>query len=250
MAGFLGQFGFGKQSGIDLDGELAGLMPTPAWKQKRFKQPWWPGETVIAGIGQGYVLASPMQLAVATMALANRGVIYRPQLIRGWRDPVSGKLAHAAPLAMGRIPLSPRNLQLVREAMIDVMRPGGTAALAGAGAPYLIAGKTGTAQVKSIKQGARYDERRTAAHHRDHALFIAYAPADNPKIALAVMVENGGHGSSTAAPIARKVMDYWLLGKPPTPQAPAEEENPAEEREDSRPGDEDGLAIVVPEAQQ
>ncbi len=251
MVGFLGQFGFGQRSGVDLDGELSGLLPTPAWKQRRFKQPWWPGETVIAGIGQGYMLTSPMQLAVATMALANDGMLYKPQLVRAWRDPVSGKVSHAAPQVMGKIPLSPRNLQLVREAMIDVMLPGGTAAGAGAGAPYLIAGKTGTAQVKSIKQGARYDEHRTAAHHRDHALFIAYAPADNPKIALAVMVENGGHGGSTAAPIARKVMDYWLLGKLPalsvSEEGAAETVEAVEEAEDSGPSDDTASSSILPE---
>jgi penicillin-binding protein 2 len=215
MAGFLRQFGFGQRSEVDLDGELPGLLPTPEWKQRRFKQPWWPGETVIAGIGQGYMLASPMQLALATMTLATHGVVYKPQLVRAWQDPLTGKVVHAAPTRMGKLDFNERNLRLVQEAMVDVMLPGGTASVAGAGAPYLIAGKTGTAQVKSIKQGARYDEHRTALHHRDHALFIAYAPADNPKIALAVMVENGGHGGSVAAPIARKVMDYWLLGKLP-----------------------------------
>jgi penicillin-binding protein 2 len=238
MAGFLGQFGFGKKSGVDLDGELAGLLPTPAWKQRRFNKPWWPGETVIAGIGQGYMLTSPMQLAVATMALANHGVLYKPQLIRAWQDPLTGKITYAAPQVMGRIPLQEQHLQLVREAMIDVMRPGGTAAAAGAGAPYLIAGKTGTAQVKSIKQGARYVESQTAAHHRDHALFIAYAPADNPKIALAVMVENGGHGGSIAAPIARKVMDYWLLGKLPTLAVSEEPVASETEAEDNGPAEE------------
>lgn len=250
MAGFLGQFGFGKKSGVDLDGELSGLLPTPEWKKRRFKQPWWPGETVIAGIGQGYMLTSPMQLAVATMALANKGVMYKPQLIRGWRDPITGKTTYAASQVVGKIPLSPRNLQLVQEAMIDVMLPGGTAAGAGAGAPYLIAGKTGTAQVKSIKQGARYDERGTAAHHRDHALFIAYAPADNPKIVLAVMVENGGHGGSTAAPIARKVMDYWLLGKLPTLSVSEEPAAAQDESEDSGLADEAVSNVVLPEAQQ
>lgn len=252
MADFLGRFGFGRKSGVDLDGELAGLMPTPEWKEKRYKQPWWPGETVIAGIGQGYVLASPMQLAVATMALANNGVLYKPQLVRGWQDPVSGKTTLAAPQVVGRIALDSRNLQLVREAMIDVMRPGGTASAAGAGAPYVIAGKTGTAQVKSIRQGARYVESQTAAHHRDHALFIAYAPADNPKIALAVMVENGGHGGSTAAPIARKVMDYWLLGKLPALSVSEEEARAApqaqEEQEDSGPAEEPAPPYTVPEA--
>ncbi len=258
MADFLGRFGFGHKSGVDLDGELAGLMPTPAWKQKRFKQPWWPGETVIAGIGQGYVLASPMQLAVATMALANNGVMYKPQLVRGWQDPLDGRTSLVAPEVVGRIALNPRNVQAVREAMIGVTRPGGTAAGAGAGAPYVIAGKTGTAQVKGIKQGSRYVESQTAEHHRDHALFIAFAPADNPKIALAVMVENGGHGSTVAAPMARKVMDYWLLGKRPGQAAVeptartvpgstgGEEEQEDEEQEDSVPaeGDAAGDAAI------
>ena len=242
MAGFLGQFGFGKRTGVDLDGELAGLMPTPDWKQKRFKQPWWPGETVIAGIGQGYVLASPMQLAVATMALANQGTVYKPQLLRAWRDPATGQTHQAAAVVAGKIPLNVGNLQLVREGMIDVMLPGGTASGAGANAPYLIAGKTGTAQVKGIKQGARYSESATAAHHRDHALFIAFAPADNPKIALAVMVENGGHGGSVAAPIARKVMDYWLLGKLPKAEAaPHVTPDAEQEREDSAPAAPDAV---------
>ena len=237
MAAFLEQFGFGKRTNIDLDGELAGLMPTPEWKKKRFNQPWWPGETIIAGIGQGYVLASPMQLAVATMALANNGVVYKPQLLRAWQEPGSTKMHYAAPQVVGRIPLKESHLQLVRDAMVDVMLPGGTAAVAGANSPYLIAGKTGTAQVKSIKQGARYVESQTAKHHRDHALFIAFAPADNPKIALAVMVENGGHGSSVAAPMARKMMDYWLLGKLPSTTAPviapSEESEVSEDSEDS-----------------
>ena len=251
MAGFLSQFGFGRKSGVDLDGELAGLMPTPEWKSKRFKQPWWPGETVVAGIGQGYVLATPMQLAVATMALANDGVVYKPQLIRAWRDPASGKVGYAAPQVVGRIKLTPEYLRLVKEAMIDVTRPGGTAAGAGAGAPYLFAGKTGTAQVIGIKQGARYVESQVHARHRDHALFISFAPADNPKIVVAVMVENGGHGGSTAAPVARKVTDYWLLGKLPTiyaPEEPAHEPIP-EEQEDSGPAG-DGAVVPPPEVTQ
>ncbi len=222
MAGFLSQFGFGKKSGVDLDGELPGLMPTPEWKKKRFKQPWWPGETVIAGIGQGYVLATPMQLAVATMAIANNGLIYKPQLIRAWRDPASGLVSHSAPQVMGRIAMKPEHLRLVREAMVEVTQPGGTASIAGANAPYLFAGKTGTAQVVGIRQGDKYDASRLSAHNRDHALFIAFAPADDPKIVIAVMVENGGHGGSTAAPVARKVIDYWLLGKLPTIYAPVE----------------------------
>lgn len=238
MAGFLSKFGFGHKSGIDLDGEMAGLMPTPAWKKKRFKQPWYPGESVIAGIGQGYVLTTPLQLAVATMALANDGVVYKPQLIRAWRNPNTGKLGYAAPQVLNRIELTPENLRVVKEAMVEVMLPGGTASIAGANTPYLFAGKTGTSQVVGIKQGARYIESQVAARHRDHALFVAFAPADAPKIVVAVMVENGGHGGSTAAPIARKVIDYWLLGKLPSVAAQKQLEAvpaPEEEIEDSGP---------------
>jgi penicillin-binding protein 2 len=246
MAGFLGQFGFGKKSGVDLDGELPGLMPTPEWKKRRFKQPWWPGETVIAGIGQGYVLATPMQLAVATMAIANNGVIYKPQLIRAWRDPASGLVSHSAPRVMGRIAMKPEHLRLVREAMVEVTLPGGTASIAGANTPYQFAGKTGTAQVVGIRQGEKYDASRIAARNRDHALFIAFAPADDPKIVIAVMVENGGHGGSTAAPVARKVIDYWLLGKLPTIYAPVEPgaEVPEEEEVEDAVATEETPAIA------
>ncbi len=246
MAGFLAQFGFGQKSGVDLDGELSGLLPTPEWKQRRYKQPWWPGETVIAGIGQGYVLATPMQLAVATMAIANNGVVYKPQLIRAWRDPSSGLLSNAAPRVLRRIPLNPEFLRLVKEAMVDVTLPGGTASAAGANAPYQFAGKTGTAQVVGIRQGEKYDASRVAARNRDHALFIAFAPADDPKIVLAVMVENGGHGGSTAAPVARKVIDYWLLGKLPTVYAPVVPGAAAQEEEveDAGPVDETVTPVV------
>lgn len=235
MSEFMSRFGFGRKSGVDLDGELAGLMPTPEWKKKRFKQPWWPGETVIAGIGQGYVLATPMQLAVATMAIANNGTVYKPQLIRAWRDPVTGRISQAAPQVMGHIDLKAEHLRVVKEAMVEVTLPGGTASIAGANTPYLFAGKTGTAQVIGIRQNETYNASRVAARHRDHALFVSFAPADAPKIVVAVMVENGGHGGSTAAPVARKVIDYWLLGK--LPDAPIQEapEVVAEETEDAAP---------------
>ncbi len=218
MHDFLIQFGLGERSGVDLDGELAGLMPNAAWKTRRFKQPWWPGETVIAGIGQGYVLATPMQLAVATMAIANDGVIYKPQIIRTWRDPKDGRTHTAAPEVVRKLTLQPEHLRLVKAAMQAVTQPGGTASGAGAGAPYTFAGKTGTAQVVAMnKSGGSVSG---SARHRDNALFIAFAPVDKPTIALAVMVENGGHGGSTAAPIARKVLDYWFLGQT-TPGAAA-----------------------------
>jgi len=215
MHDYLAQFGFGEKSGIDLEGESSGLLPSRDWKQRRWKKPWYPGETVIAGIGQGYHLTTPLQLVTATAMLANGGRRIEPRLVEAIRDPFSHAWQPLPPTVHGQVKIDPANLAEVREGMLDVMRPGGTAVVAAAGAAYAIAGKTGTAQVVGIKQGARYDDSKLARHHRDHALFIAYAPADDPKIAIAVLVENGGHGGGTAAPIARAVMDYYLTGKRP-----------------------------------
>jgi len=215
MHDYLAKFGLGEKTGIDLDGESSGLLPSRDWKQRRWKKPWYPGETVIAGIGQGYHLTTPLQLAAATAMLANGGKRIEPRLVQAVRDPLSHVWQPQPGAARGQLAIDPANLEVVRAGMMDVMRPGGTAAAAAAGAPYTIAGKTGTAQVVGIKQGARYDASRLARQYRDHALFIAYAPADAPKIAIAVMVENGGHGGSTAAPIARAMFDYYLTGKRP-----------------------------------
>jgi len=215
MHDYLAQFGLGEKSGIDLEGESSGLLPSRDWKQRRFKQAWYPGETVIAGIGQGYHLTTPLQLATATAMLANGGKRIEPRLVQAVRDPLNHVWQPQPAVVRRQVAIDPENLGVVRAGMMDVMRPGGTASVAAAGAPYTIAGKTGTAQVVGIKQGARYDESRLARQHRDHALFIAYAPAENPTIAVAVMVENGGHGSSVAAPVARAVFDYYLTGKRP-----------------------------------
>lgn len=215
MHDFLSRLGFGTKSGVDLQGESSGLLPSKEWKKKRFKQPWMLGETVIAGIGQGYHLATPMQLAAATAALANGGTFYRPRLVKAVRDSRTRQERVVQPEVAWKNNFDPENVARVREAMTDVLKPGGTAVGAGLGAPYTIAGKTGTAQVVGIKQGAKYDEKRVADRHRDHALFVAFAPAEAPRIAVAVMVENGGHGGSTAAPMARAVFDYYLLGKKP-----------------------------------
>ena len=212
---FISHFGFGKKTGIDIDGESTGVLPSAEWKMKRFKQKWYVGDTVSVGIGQGYDLVTPLQLAVATATLADNGTQMRPQLVQQIQDAKTGVITPLAPEVVSTLPIKPENLTLVRDAMIDVMRPGGTAARAGAGAPYAIAGKTGTAQVVGMKRGEKYVASQIEERHRDHALFIAYAPADNPKIAVAVLVENGGHGGSTAAPIARAVFDYYLLGKLP-----------------------------------
>ncbi len=212
---YLSEFGFGKKTGIDIEGESAGLLPSQEWKAKRFKQKWYAGDTVSVGIGQGYNLVTPMQLAVATAALANNGVVYQPHLVRETRSPNGDKVRKAPQVQTFDAKVPPEDQDLVRRAMIAVTQPGGTAVIASAGAPYAIAGKTGTAQVIGIRQGASYNESSVAERHRDHAWFIAYAPAEQPKIALVVLAENGGHGGGTAAPIARKVMDYYLLGKLP-----------------------------------
>lgn len=233
MHAFLSQFGFGQKTRIDLQGESPGLLPSRAWKAKRYKQAWYPGETVIAGIGQGFNLATPLQLAVATAALANGGVTYRPQLVQAIIDSRTGQRRELAPQPLHNIQLNSADLQAVIAAMIGVTRPGGTAAAASAGAPYLIAGKTGTAQVIGIKQGAKYDERKIRESHRDHALYIAFAPADAPRIAVAVLVENGSHGGTTAAPIARAVTDYYLLGKYPKKTLIDASESPAGGRDDN-----------------
>jgi len=217
LAAFANHFGFGRKSGIDIDGESPGLMPTPEWKARRWKQKWYPGETIITGIGQGYTLVTPLQLANATAILANNGVAARPHLVTRIQESGNGVI-HPVPVQIvDRLELKQENIDLVKQGMMGVTQPGGTAASIGAGAPYLIAAKTGTAQVVGIKQGEKYNASAIDERHRDHALFIAYAPADAPKIALAVIVENGGHGGSAAGPIARQVMDYYLLGKEPTP---------------------------------
>jgi penicillin-binding protein 2 len=227
LTSFVRHFGFGRKSGIDIDNvngksENGGLLPTPEWKQRRFKQPWYPGETVIVGIGQGYTLVTPLQLAQATAILANNGVAMKPRLVSHIEDAQSGKKQIIVPVIQDRIELNPNNVEIVKRGMIDVTLPGGTAASVGANAGYSIAAKTGTAQVIGIKQNEKYNESTINERHLDHALFIAYAPAEDPTIALAVIVENGRHGGSTAGPIARKVMDYYLLGKVPVSEAAKE----------------------------
>ena len=222
LTSFVSHFGFGKKTGVDLVGEIEGLLPTPEWKWRRWKQKWYPGETVIVGIGQGYTLVTPMQLAQATAVLANSGVAMQPHLVRSIQKHNGGE-QHPMPVTkLDDLALDPKNIELVRAGMVDVTKPGGTAASVGAGSSYNIAAKTGTAQVVGIKQGAKYNAGSMDERHRDHALFIAYAPAEDPKIALGVLVENGGHGGSAAGPIARKVMDYYLLGKEPSIPSQAE----------------------------
>lgn len=231
---FIGQFGFGQKAVIDIDGEVAGLLPSQEWKQRRFQQKWFVGDTISIGVGQGYMLATPLQLAFATAILANDGRVFRPHVVRQIQDSQTDAITVIEPQPRAEIALSAENVQHVRDAMIDVTRPGGTAAWAGLNAKYLFAGKTGTAQVIGMK-GQKYDEKNVNERHRDHALFIAYAPADDPKIALAILVENGGHGGTTAAPIARQVLDYYLLGKEPPPPKPVAQVKPAVQEPDEEP---------------
>ena len=222
---FMTPFGFGAKTGLDIDGELPGLQPSSDWKWQRYKQKWYAGDTISVGIGQGYWLATPMQLAMAVATLANGGTPVRPRLVRAVQDARTQEVRELPVRAGDPLDFKAEHLALVKAAMIDVTRPGGTAMRAAQGAPYLVAGKTGTAQVVGMKAGEKYDESRVKEQHRDHALFIAYAPADDPKIALALLVENGGHGGSTAAPIAREVFDFHLLGKrPPGRQKLGDEE--------------------------
>ncbi|HLP98045.1 MAG TPA: penicillin-binding protein 2 [Sideroxyarcus sp.] len=216
MYSYLSRFGFGKKTGLDMDGETSGLLPSTEWKARRHNQIWYPGDTVSAGIGQGYNLVTPLQLAFATATLANDGVAYQPHLVKEIRRS-RGEPLLTEYKQLFDLEIPPEHIKLVKDAMEAVTKPGGTAAGAGYGAPYRMAGKTGTAQVIAIKQGEKYIESKVSEYNRDHAWFIAFAPADKPRIAMAVLAENGGHGGSTAAPIARKVLDYYLLGKLPKP---------------------------------
>ncbi|MEO8991569.1 MAG: penicillin-binding protein 2 [Nitrosospira sp.] len=228
---FTSQFGLGKKTGIDIEGEASGLLPSQEWKMRRHKQKWYAGDTISVGIGQGYNLTTPLQLAFATAILAGNGTAFRPHLVKQVLNNDKEVVREIAREPLYTLNLNPDNLRAVRDALIDVTRPGGTAALAGADAEYVFAGKTGTSQVIGMKQGEKYVESKVQERFRDHALFISYAPAENPKIALSVLVENGGHGGSAAAPIARVVMDYYLLGKLPAEAATETTEQNEEENE-------------------
>lgn len=215
LADFMRPFGFGQRSGIDIPGEAVGVLPTPEWKRTRFsrreQQSWFGGETLSVGIGQGYNAYTPLQVANALAGLVNNGVIYQPHLVRNVVDSVTGERYPVVTAPKERVALDPQHVSAVKAAMLDVTRMG-TAAKVFAGAPYESGGKTGTAQVFSLR-GQKYEEGRVAERLRDHSWYVAFAPADKPRIALAVLVENGGFGSQSAAPIARQVLDYFMLGK-------------------------------------
>ena len=231
IARSLAPFGFGSRTGIDLEGESAGILPSPEWKRKRFRTPeqqkWYAGETISIGIGQGYHSYTPLQLAQVTATIANNGVVYKPRLVNHVDNQRTSTRRTLEPEATARVPMKQEHVDFIKRAMAGV-NISGTGARVFAGAQFTSGGKTGTSQVIAIKAGEKYIEKNVAERHRDHSLFIALAPLENPKIALAVIVENGGFGSVAAAPIARAVLDYYLLGKlPPEPkQVP---ENPAKE---------------------
>lgn len=231
IANFMGPLGLGSRTGIDIQGESEGVLPSPAWKKKRFKKPeqqkWYAGETISIGIGQGYNSYTLLQLANATATVAAGGVMFKPHIVKFIEDAKTGQREVVEPTPLRTLPYKPEHVALIRDAMVGVNK-WGTGARAFRGAEYEVAGKTGTAQVYSLK-GTIYKANEIHERLRDHALYIAFAPADKPKIALAVVVENGGFGAEAAAPIARLVLDYYLLGK--RPQGPAETQPGAEGEE-------------------
>ncbi|MDT8383803.1 MAG: penicillin-binding protein 2 [Gammaproteobacteria bacterium] len=212
LSQFLEPFGFSDITGIDISGELTGLVPTRAWKRREKRQPWYPGETLITGIGQGFFLTTPLQLATATAALSHYGSQLRPRLVAATEDPGSGEKVWLPSIPNVAVPVgNPDNWNYIIRAMTKVVHSShGTARRISQGANFKIAGKTGTAQVFGIKQDEKYVEEDIAKKLRDHALFVGFAPADRPRIVVAVIVENGGSGGAVAAPIARQVMDDYL----------------------------------------
>lgn len=216
MHDFLTNFGLGQRTGIDLNGEPSGLVPSQEWKRRVQDLPWYPGETLIAGIGQGFVLATPLQLSVMTATLANRGERIEPRLV----NHLSYSLDHSEEViesqkgqVLNTISVDDQHIDTVIEGMRSVIDGSrGTARAIGNGAEYSIAGKSGTAQVVNIAQNEKYDEEQLTEFQRKHALFVSFAPVEDPRIAVSVIIENGGGGSANAAPVARKVMDYYLLG--------------------------------------
>jgi len=216
MHTYLDQFGLGRPTGIDVPGEQEGINPSRAWKERTFRNPsdqrWFNGETVIASIGQGYMLATPLQLASAAATLATRGTRFKPHLVAAWEDPLTAERTLVTPERTADVAIDNEFYwQSVIDAMHAVMQgERGTARVVGAGAPYQMAGKSGTAQVFSVAQEDEYNEDEIEYRLRDHALFISFAPVDNPQIAVAVVLENGSSGSRVAAPIARALMDRYL----------------------------------------
>jgi penicillin-binding protein 2 len=215
---FMKPLGFGQITGIDINGEVRGVLPNQQWKRNTYKKPeqqkWYAGETISLGIGQGYNAFTMLQLAQATSVLAANGIKHKPRLILGTQDSVTRALVPAAIEPPEDLKFKPDNVEVIRRAMVGVTQDG-TSARVFAGASYLSGGKTGTAQAVSVGQKDKYNAAKLEEHLRDHALYTAFAPAENPQIALALVVENAGFGAAHAAPIARRVFDYVLLGRYP-----------------------------------
>ena len=216
---FMAPLGFGQITGIDLGGELRGVLPSTQWKRQVNKRPeakrWFPGETVSLGIGQGYNNFTMLQLALAEATLANGGTRYRPHVAKAVRDAVTGAVTELAQPPGENLGYLPKNVDVVRRALVAV-NEAGTGRRVFAGAAYTSGGKTGTAQAVSLGQNVKYNAKAMEEHKRDHSLFAAFAPAENPRIAVALIVENAGFGAASAAPIARRVFDYWLQGLYPS----------------------------------
>ena len=217
----LADFGFGERTGLDIPNEKSGLLPSRDWKRgafsRRSDQIWFPGETVITGIGQGYMLATPLQLTQFTATVATRGKRFRPRLVTAFRDPLSGETTEIPPQELPTVELADdRHWDSIHRAMDAVMNtPRGTGWSAALGAEYKMAGKSGSAQVFSVGQEEEYEEEEIDERLRDHALFVAFAPLENPQIAISVLVENGGSGGRAAGPVVRKVLDAWYQGQNP-----------------------------------
>ncbi len=218
---FMKPLGFGQLTGIDIQGEVRGVLPSQEWKRRFYKRPeqqkWYAGETISLGIGQGYNTFTMLQLASATATLANGGIKYIPHLTLGTQAAGSQEVVPVSKQPPQDLRYKPQHLAVIRKALAAVTQEG-TSVRSFIGAKYLSAGKTGTAQAVTIGQKEKYDAKKMEEHQRDHALYMAFAPADDPKIALAVIVENSGFGSEHAAPMARRVFDYWLLGEYPSEQ--------------------------------
>ena len=216
---FMEPWGFGQITGIDIPGEVRGILPSPEWKRRAFSRPsernWYDGETVNVGIGQGHTRFTILQLASATATLANQGVRYTPHLLVKDKNVVTGEEETFYASEPQYMDVDSEYLQVVQQAMRGVTQQG-TSRRVFSGAAYTSAGKTGTAQAASVPQGERYDPEKLAEYKRDHSLYIAFAPLEDPKIAIAVIVENAGTGSTAAAPIARRAMDYYLQGLYPS----------------------------------
>ena len=219
MHDFMKPLGFGQITGIDVNGEVRGVLPSTDWKKNAYKRPeqkkWYAGETISLGIGQGYNNFTMLQLAQATSTLANGGLKYKPKIVIATQDALNHTKQSIPSPPPENLGFSPENVAIIRNAMVGVTKEG-TSIRSFTGAAYVSGGKTGTAQAVGIAKNARYDAKRMDEHQRDHALYIAFAPADDPKIAIAIVVENAGFGSDSAAPITRRIFDYWLLKQYPS----------------------------------